>query len=353
MDVNKSFNDWLNSVQLQYNTEINNLTNEVLNLTSINSGLTQQVLQLNIINTGLTAQVNDLNKQIEVLKNPPKFKIPYGVNIHPTNVEYADSKKVFDLVRNLGMDSVRMDMHSNAQGIQKNEAKFLNEIIPASTGIRLFGMLTQQGLDVTSTDAAGQYKVGFGVGNGYGSAYGKYFEAIELGNELDNLCILSGKDGTQLSHFDSNKIKMVGNYCKGMMDGLKAAVPNIKIIMDVCWTHFAFITEMINTYGIKIDVLASHWYWSMEKAKPNYIEAAITALFPNIPIIFNETGYDVVGGAQEDCLPMITRMKKSGVFVYELLDEYVSRTAGSKEGSFGLFDKNLNPKTLATLLIKK
>ena len=68
--------------------------------------------------------------------------------------------------------------------------------------------------------------------------------------------------GTKETDYDPAKYQIVMNWLKGASDGVKAADPSAKVVINDQWTHFAFF-DMINRDGVKFDVLGWNWFSDM------------------------------------------------------------------------------------------
>ncbi len=108
-----------------------------------------------------------------------------------------------------------------------------------------------------------------------GSGYGMPFEAIEIGNELDLVCIRSGEDGKDLTDYHDegapapNTIQ--GSYwrCKsvidGLADGIREAHGTVKRLVGCAgWYHYGFIDKLLIDCGnANWEGVVYHWYSEM------------------------------------------------------------------------------------------
>jgi hypothetical protein len=103
------------------------------------------------------------------------------------------------------------------------------------------------------------YNYGYTVAKAFGSKVNYY----ELDNELDSWALSnSGSDGYATSSYDSTKITRAYTEVSSMAQGIKAANPNAKVMVNGTWVHIGYIQSLINK-GFKFDMLAWHWYSDM------------------------------------------------------------------------------------------
>ncbi|MDD5139812.1 MAG: RICIN domain-containing protein [Verrucomicrobiales bacterium] len=107
------------------------------------------------------------------------------------------------------------------------------------------------------------------------SGYGMPFEAIEIGNEMDLICIKDGEDGKDLTDyhdeggFQANTIQ--GSYWRcqavidGLADGIRQAHPTVKRLIGCAgWYHYGFIDKLLIDCGnANWEGVVYHWYSEM------------------------------------------------------------------------------------------
>lgn len=299
-------------------------------------------------------QITALQKQVQDLQLKP-IK---GVNIHTFNSSiYASIDTTIAKAKALNFTSLRVDVYVDNNGICTSEAKLLELISKAATAnMTVYPMLN---IDL------GDVQRGYNAVKVIGTGFAKYnFPIVELGNEMSarqwqapgdpvKRCIQTG-DGLLQSDFDVPFMAQIGQCAKGIADGLKAAQPGVKIMLNAQWYSIAFMKYMIETSLVPVDIIAWHFYsnqWGDARdSGKTRIDTLLKTTFPNIPIIFNEVGVNptstgVISSAEmADFTDMLTTIRPYGVFVYQLADQ--SERAG-KEAFFGLYDKNWNLKPAA------
>lgn len=274
-----------------------------------------------------------------------------GVNGHPLNQEaYAtlSSEEQMQLLKSLGMNLYRVDFTVTGQGkiVPSQRYEKLRAAANAA-GITILPMLPDAKLDYDGTEETA-YQQGYARGYGFAEENGNDFTYYNIGNELDNDCILPNKSGRAAEHYDPKKFRVIAAHLKGMDDGIKAIDPSAQTMINAGWMHYKYL-QMLEDYGVKYDIIAYHWYSDMETAAAsayqiNDITEFLATQFTK-PIWFteinirNKTG-SVSDEVQRDFLnTVIAKCQKNpqvkAVVVYELFNQPVFK---SIESHFGLFD---------------
>ncbi|MDX3912820.1 MULTISPECIES: glycosyl hydrolase [Olivibacter] len=292
-------------------------------------------------------------------------KFFFGVNGHPLNQEaYAtlSSGEQMSLLKSLGMNIYRVDFTVTSQGKIIPKQRFEKLRLAAdSADITILPMLPDAKLDYNGTEEIA-YQQGYDRGYGFAQENGNYFTYYNIGNELDNDCILPKKSGKVAEHYDSKKFKIIAAHLKGMDEGIKAVDPTAQTMVNASWMHYKYL-QMLEQYGINYDIVAYHWYGEMETmASSTYNINDITQFLStqfSKPIwlteinIRNRTG-EVSDQVQRDLLNTIIGKCKENprvhaVIIYELFNEPVFN---SIESYYGLYDweqpyKKYKPKLWA------
>jgi hypothetical protein len=259
-----------------------------------------------------------------------------GINGHSMNIQSYTSLSAatqITMLKKMGMTMYRQDMGFNSDGSASNKTKFA-ELYAAtnSAGITILPMIYTKTLDFSKSEST-NYNAAKIFGANIASKNAQYFKYYELGNELDNQCIVSG-DGDVNSNYDTKKFRAIAAYLKGLNDGIKSKQPDAKTMIDASWLHFAYL-KMLASYGINYDVIAWHWYSDMEitasrRSVPLDITKTLSTMFDK-PIWFTEAGQRYINNStyektQSDfTVSFINKCMKNPqikvLLFYELMDE--------------------------------
>ena len=86
---------------------------------------------------------------------------------------------------------------------------------------------------------------------------GSMFDILELANEQDNVCI-QNSDGVSKSGYNQTCWQSLLPRLTGFAAGVKAVMPDFRIIVDFSWVHFGFLDALVDA-GLQWDILAPHW----------------------------------------------------------------------------------------------
>ena len=274
--------------------------------------------------------------QTPLLKNTDNFHL--GINGHPLGtVPYKSVSAVeqIRLLKDMGMSIYRFDIVSQDNG-KVTVPYLLNPLIEAAddAGVTLLPMLYTKTLDFSVSNSE-SYQRGKKLGKNFARYYKDVFDYYELGNELDNRCILPNKAGKSRNSYDMKKFKTIAAYLKGMNHGIKIYDPSAKTIINASWLHYAYIL-MLEDHGIDFDIVGYHWYSDMEsvaKRWPYYISDITERLSSRLskPIWFTEINArpkDVhdMEDRQENFLTSFLKKAKANpqveaILIYQLFDE--------------------------------
>jgi hypothetical protein len=221
-----------------------------------------------------------------------------GVNGHPLgDIAYLGipASAQIELIKKMGMGIYRINILSTSDGTC-TVPKVLQPLLDAAAAgnITLLPMLTTRTLDYDDTEG-NAYEKGKTLGGNFAAKYAAVFKYYDMGNDLDLKPLLSGKDGRALTDYDQTKLRVIAAYLKGMGEGIHAKDPGAQTMISAGWLHWGFI-KACESYGVKFDILAYHWYSDMEAAiarspwlKMSDITLTLNSLFPGKPIWITET----------------------------------------------------------------
>ncbi|TSD63825.1 hypothetical protein FFF34_014745 [Inquilinus sp. KBS0705] len=263
-----------------------------------------------------------------------------GVNGHPLgDLAYLGTPAAaqIDMIKKMGMGIYRINVLSTSDGTC-TVPKVLQPLLDAAAAgnVTLLPMLTPRTLDYGDTEDAA-YTKGKTIGANFAAKYAAVFNYYDLGNDLDVRSILSGKDGRITEDYDQKKLRVTAAYLTGMSEGIHANDPDAQTMISAGWLHWGFI-KFCESYGLKYDILAYHWYSDMEAAiarstslKISDITIKLNTLFPGKPIWITETNFRASNLATLEAdqntflTNFITKCKANptvkAVLVYELFDE--------------------------------
>lgn len=282
-----------------------------------------------------------------------------GFNGHTFSApEYSNIDNTIAALTSFGANTYRVDVVVSNSGVPNNVTK-LTELVTKCTaaGIKVMPMI-----NVDYGDVNGGYTAGLAIGKGLASLQ---FETLEIGNEMaikdwagdgSVRCLKSG-NGDIAVNYDLVLLAKVGQCVKGIVDGIRQAGGKQKLIINGEWLHTYFIDYLLNTLGIKFDILAWHWYSGQQIARAGQpsIKSVLNGLFPGMPIIWNEVGLDTnATTGLIDATHVIafnqfvgTDIKGDDIVFYELFDQ-ASRLPSKKEAGYGFYDLTGKPKEIVS-----
>jgi hypothetical protein len=263
-----------------------------------------------------------------------------GVNGHPLGdmaylgVPAADQ---INMIKKMGMGIYRINILSTSDGTC-TVPKVLQPLLDAASAgnVTLLPMLTPRTLSYNDSEADA-YQKGKVLGGNFAAKYASVFKFYDMGNDLDLATLLAGKDGRVTEDYNISKLRVTAAYLKGMSEGIHANDPDAQTMISAGWVHWGFI-KFCETYGVKFDVLAYHWYSDMEAAivrakslNITDITVKLNSLFPGKPIWITETNFraENLSTLESDQNTFLTNFiakckanhTVKAVLVYELFDE--------------------------------
>lgn len=173
-----------------------------------------------------------------------------------------------DLVAELGCDYYRFDTG--------NPARFAELLAAADArGIRLLPILGPSG-DIFDTRTDEQLQADcHAKALAFAQTYAGRFTHLELGNELDNKCILSAQvSGAVASDYDAARYERVRRALAGLAAGVREGDPAVQRIINTSgWYHYGFLERLVAD-GVPFEVTGLHWYSSMgsvARVMPSYL----------------------------------------------------------------------------------
>lgn len=279
-----------------------------------------------------------------------------GINGHPEMQKaYIDMPldTQYGLIKGI-FDALRFDRKKT------HPVSGLHDLYTTMKGIELCPMLYPSGIDFNSTNLSLQEDNGYKLALDFCTKNAPYFKIVELGNEIDNKCILSAKEvGDKVDHYDRTKLKAAAAYLKGMARAVKD-VGLHRCSIDATWLHFGFM-DFMNDSGMEYDVQDWHWYDDQERIRidKDPIENIVSERYKK-PVRFTEVGkrfvprYSQAEQAQQDIyfIALVKRLNAhpnvEKVFIHELLKQ---PTLGSDwEREYGIYVNAEKPTPIVELL---
>ncbi len=209
-------------------------------------------------------------------------RLQWGVSGHPTTntatsywnvvpIEGPSAKSPvgqLDLVEELGCDYLRLDAG--------DPARFAELLAAADArSIRLLPILGPAGnIFDTRTDEQLQADC-HAKALAFTQTHAGRFTHLELGNELDNKCILGAHvSGASATDYDAAKYERVRRALVGLSAGAREGDPAIRRIINTAgWYHYGFLDRLVAD-GVPFEVVGLHWYSSMgsvARVMPRYL----------------------------------------------------------------------------------
>jgi hypothetical protein len=273
-----------------------------------------------------------------------------GINGHPLgDAPYiaTSATRQIQLLKDMGMNWYRINVTTMSDGSITVPELFNPLLTAAAAGnVHLLPMLYPRTLSYSVSEST-SYQAGKLVGANFAAKYGQHFTYYELGNDLDLKALLPNTTGASQVDYDQAKFKIMAAYLKGMDEGIKSKDAGAKTIISAGWLHYGFL-RMLDTYGVKYDVVGYKWYSEMESIAPNPpndipdITVKLSSLFPGKPIWFVEANsrYKAVSTYETDentfLSRFITKCKNNPqvkvCMVYELFNEPYKSTLEANYG---------------------
>lgn len=280
----------------------------------------------------------------------------WGVNGHPTQQSTYSSEPSLqaqlDYLDQLGATHYRIDLTVDTFGVvdsfHSGRSVSFDRVLSAATArnLQLLPVLTRRP-DYRATPTA-NYRGGYLMGLRFAMEYGAHLQHIEAGNETEDGALrynvgadsLTGAPdtsywaGTEVSHYDPERLKVVISFLDGLTRGIRDGAPHIQIIIDVAGRHYGFF-EALQQAGVDFDVYGLHWYSDMHDDAGGFV-AVLDALErlprPYLPVWVTEVNRRDGSRAErpgDDQVTWISRFARAATadprvkafFIYELLDQ--------------------------------
>lgn len=276
----------------------------------------------------------------------------FGINGHPlTQHEYKDNwTDQLKTIRNLGLQYYRIDVPLNQDGLPDKRFDKLTALFAGDTS-KLLPILLTKAIGSTNKEV---YKNAYAQGRLFFKQYGKNFSVVEVGNEEDNALILSGKyDGTQPEHYNLEKANIEIAKLKGLVDGMRAVKPKVKVVVSLTWVHFYYL-ELLKQGGVQYDIIGYNWYSDMgdiTNVSPPYGNVVKkVSLQYNKPVWITEFNLregslhnrnDEQVNYLKQSIEAIAREKfVQGFIIYELYDQPSFKVNNPGESEYGLLRRS-------------
>ena len=260
-----------------------------------------------------------------------------GINGHPLSRDAYKSiaaAEQIKLLKDLGIQSYRIDIKADAQGNVAESVRLLDLLIQAkAAGITILPTIYLTGLDY-SLDNTSLNNRGIILGKGFVEKYGIYLETYELGNLEENAVIKRGTHGNKTDDYDLQKLQKLAYFLKGLNYAVKTFDVSSKTIVNASWLHYTFFQLLISE-GVNFDIIGYQWFSDMDdNASTNFgisdISLKLSALYTK-PIWFTVASkrngsLNGTEASQDDWFGnFLSKVKANpavkAVFAYELFDE--------------------------------
>lgn len=209
----------------------------------------------------------DSGNELMTTKATTNSNLILGITGQPLSVApyfTISAAEQIGLLKKMGMSIYRFGVESRIDNGSITVPYLYTPLKKAAdtAGITLLPMLKARTLNFNVNESA-SYRWGRALAAKFASRYKDDFTYYQIGNELDNICILPGRDGTKVSHYHKEKFKIIAAYLKGMNDGIKAMDKDAKTIINAGWMHYQYLL-MLQDYGISFDIIGYQWYSEMD-----------------------------------------------------------------------------------------
>ena len=291
-------------------------------------------------------------------------KLILGINGHPLNqAAYleCDLTTQLRLIKKMGLTYYRIDVLTSVDGAAANEDKLIKLVkLAGRYKIKILPIFFLQGFDFND-DLNTSTKKGYILGKGITRRYKTFFNFYELGNEEELKVMDRSSDGSDLSHYNINKARIMAGFLRGMIEGIRENDITAKTIINTAgWLHYGFFS-ILQSENVNYDILGLHWYSEMGKitdlnlnGKHVNMVDLLTKRY-NKPIWITEINRRGGSGVEEyhkesSCLKdYLSELKGQqavkAFFIYELFDE--PNLSDHTEASYGLlYQSTINGKYL-------
>lgn len=280
----------------------------------------------------------------------------WGVNGHPTQQATYSSHESLEAqlkyLDHLGVTHYRLDLTVDTFGVvdsfQSGRSVSFERVLTAAAAhnLQLLPVLTRRP-DYRASPLA-NHRSAYLMARRFATRYGARLRHIEAGNETEdgalryNLLVDSVTGlpdtsywaGTDDTHYDPERLKVVVAFLDGMVQGIRHGAPHLQIIINVAGRHYGFF-EALQRAGVDFDIYGVHWYSNM-----HYDAGGFAALLkdlgrlprPHLPVWLTEVNRRNGSQAErpgDDQAAWIARLatqlsaypQVKAFFVYELLDQ--------------------------------
>lgn len=203
----------------------------------------------------------------------------WGINGHTTNVPayYADGslQLQIQLLKELQVTHYRTSVTLGEDGdvdYWKSEIPRWKETIEQceKAGIKLLPLIIFKSADYElSTETV--YKKAKKEGAGFARRYKNSVAAYAMGNEMDLKVDIDGKDGSEIAHYNLEKLSKVIAFLKGLGAGIREEDPAAKLIVNGAGRHRFGYFEYIKQQQVDYDIIGFHWYSEMGKVATPFL----------------------------------------------------------------------------------
>ncbi|MFT4437992.1 hypothetical protein ACMX25_32100 [Caballeronia sp. 15715] len=199
-----------------------------------------------------------------------------------------------------GMKTCRQDCWD-----QSSMNVLANTVIPGMKGVTVLPCLaaTPTGSSVTSA-----YTQGYQLGIAAANTLAGLVPVIEMGNELDEICVNNNVDGNLPSHYNSTAPLYVA-FQAGLCNGFRSVdtTGKTKVMLGgIAYIHFGFLQMIVSniqpngsampTAAANFDMIAWHYYYTGGNMESVYGKSGTYNVFTSIakistkPLYFSECG---------------------------------------------------------------
>ncbi|MDD2307882.1 MAG: glycosyl hydrolase [Prolixibacteraceae bacterium] len=202
-----------------------------------------------------------------------------GINGHPfVQVGYKDVsiQDQLDLVKEIGAKWYRVDCYG--QATQPQFLPHIKELVAEAKkrGISILPVIFPPVDIKKETDVNKIYKISYDYSKKLVHELKQDVKVWELDNELDNFAMVKKGElsyigrlwkfdipsGDKVEHYEADRLQKSMALLKGLSDGVYAADPKAKRIINANWIHYGFF-EHIVLNKINYEIIGWHWYSNM------------------------------------------------------------------------------------------
>jgi len=205
--------------------------------------------------------------------------IEIGVNGHPfAQVAYEDVgvQQQLDLVKGMGGKWYRVDCYGNA--IQPEGISAISNLVAEakSRGISVLPVIFPN-VDINNeNDLTKIYATAYQYSKALVGQFKNDVHVWELSNEQDGYAIINKgevstngtvwqygvPDGDGVEQYEATRTQKAVALLAGLSDGVNAADPNARRIINASWLHYGFLKILVLN-KVNFEVIGWHWYSDM------------------------------------------------------------------------------------------